>query len=44
MIKNVNIDAKVPVRSLKTPINIGKYYNVKMTTTDIYKCICSRAS
>lgn len=41
--KKVNIEVKVPIRSLRMPLSVGKYYNVEMSPSDIFKCICGRA-
>lgn len=43
MSKIVNIDVRNPIRSLRTPLSVGKYYNVEMSVPDIFSCICARA-
>lgn len=42
MIKNVNIKANIPVRSVR-PMVYGNILNIQMDTGDIFKCICGRA-
>ena len=42
MIKRVNINATIPIKTITPPI-YGKLYNVKMSVGNIFKCICGRA-
>lgn len=42
IIKTVNVNATIPIRNI-TPPMYGKYTNIKMTVSDILKCLCRRA-
>lgn len=42
IIKTVNVNATIPIRNI-TPPMYGKYTNIRMTVSDILKCLCRRA-
>lgn len=42
IVKTVNVNATIPIRNI-TPPMYGKYMNIKMTVSDILKCLCRRA-
>lgn len=41
-IKTVNVNATIPIRDITPPMR-GVYTNIKMTISDILKCLCRRA-